>query len=583
MNILLVEGCPTGTASIRSLLQGLGHETVPASSAEQVFDLCARQMPDAVIGPACAGEFDGIALTATLLQRVTPHALPVILYAENFDAAMQARAIAAGADVLLPEPVSSAALGLRLAGIERRQLAQRGDSERLALLGRYLAAEEEDLHIARHLIEHQLSPEGTRRVDDPAVELWQRHCARLGGNMVSVGRSPAGVLHVLLADASGFGLSACVSLLPLIAPFHRMTAKGFALPAIARELNRKVGETLPPNRSVAVQLAVVDTREGVVGVWNGGMPGALIFDGLGSLTRGFLLQHTELGRLADAAFDDSIEQHALNAGEQLVLVSSGLLEATDPAGLRFGEAGLAATFLGVPRTQRRAELIAAIEAHLAEGTPEADMTAVLIDCAHRQTAQSAVPAIAPSSPMPPPATVQAAAGWKFEMRLGVAELQRLDAVPLLLDVVGRFEGMAEFCGQLFVVLAELYNNALDHGLLRLDSRLKQAPEGLEAWLSRRAERLAELQAGEICLGVALRYDNGCRWLHIRCSDSGPGFDVPALLAASAAQTHSSFVHEQAHGRGLLLIRHMAHRLDFNAAGNVATVVLALDGGCVQPA
>ncbi len=569
MKILLVEDRAAEVVALAAILHPLGHTVAVCAGGDMALLQFAHQHPDLVITAAFVPGLDGFALTHAIQQQVVPHWQPVIIIASDCDESLQARAIEAGADSFLVAPVSPAALAARLVAIERLLTLQRDADARMAQLTRFLAAEEEDLHIARHLIEHQMTPEGEMgrgRLQDPAVEVWQQTCTRLGGNMVSVNRGPDGVLHAMLADASGYGLSACVSLLPLIAPFYRMTSKGLSLQTIVRELNAKVRQALPENRTVAAQLVTVDPREGIVSVWNGGMPTTFMLDGFGHHFMEFSLAHPPFGLLADADFDDRIEQHAFARGEQLVLVSNGLLEAVGPLGKRFGEEGLAATLVGLPRSQRRNELIAAINTHQADVAPVDDMTLLLIDCEKEA---------APQYPHLAQAVSPRRLGhWHFELLIGVNEFDRIDVVPLLLDVASRFEAIQGKTGELFVILSELFNNALDHGILRLDSRLKHAYDGLETWLLMREERLGALTHGEIRIAVAQVNEGGRLWLRVHCRDSGPGFDAAASLEQLAQQSQEH-VDERLHGRGLALILRMAERLSFNESGNEATVLLPL--------
>jgi hypothetical protein len=81
------------------------------------------------------------------------------------------------------------------------------------------------------------------------------------------------VLHVLLADGAGHGLAASLNVLPVTAPFYRMTERGFGIDAIAREINSKVRALLPVDRFIAATLVAVNFRERYVTVWNGGNPG----------------------------------------------------------------------------------------------------------------------------------------------------------------------------------------------------------------------------------------------------------------------------------------------------------------------
>lgn len=425
-----------------------------------------------------------------------------------------------------------------------------------------LAAEEEDLRIARQLIERQLAHDGLWQIDDPAVQYWRLVCARAGGDALSVARAPDGALHVLFADAGG-GLSASVCLLPIIAPFRRMTEKGFPLATIVRELNHKARQALPVNRPVAAQLVAVDNREGAISIWNGGMPPAFVLDGFGRHCREFPLRHAPLGMRDDDEFDDRIEQHAFTRGEQLVMVSDGLLEAPGPEGKRFGERGLSETLVGLPRSQRRDEVAATVEAHLGGRELDDDMTLVLIDCEQEATAQ----AVSRSWP----ARAHHPGGWRFDLRLGANELGHLDVVPLLLHVAGQFDAARERSGELFVILSELFNNALDHGVLRLDSRLKLSPDGMETWLLLREERLARLDAGEIQLSVEQLVETDHVWLRIHCRDSGPGFDARAALDRPVDAV--GVADALPFGRGLALVRSIADRIEFNANGTEVTVLM----------
>ncbi len=573
MKILLVAGHAADAALLSGQLQKLGHAVTVIENDRAALDYYGDALPDLVISDAAAPGIDGFALTQALQQRAAPRWQPVIIIAAEFDEALQTRAIEAGADAFFSKPMAISGLAARLDILARLLKIQEDAAARLTQLSRYLAAEEEDLRIARHLIEHQMSPDGASQRDDPAVQTWQRSCNRLGGDMVAVSRAPSGVLHVMLADASGSGLAAYVSLLPIIAPFHRMTEKGFPLATIVRELNHKVRQALPGDRRVAVQLVAVDTREGIVSVWNGGMPGAFMLDGFGQDFREFSGHHAPLGTLDDAAFQDHLEQHSFTRGEQLVMVSDGLLEAGNAAGVRFGAQGLIDTLVGLPRSQRRGEVIAALEAHLGDRHPDDDMTLVLVDCEKEATAQTAV--------QPRLTSTRHAGNWRFELQLDANELGHLDVVPLLLDVAGQFQTTRERSGELFVILSELFNNALDHGVLQLDSQLKLSPDGMEAWLQLRGERLAQLEEGEIGLVVEQIVEAGRAWLRIRCRDSGPGFDVIATHEKLEQQTQAA--NPLPFGRGLALVRSMAQRLDFSANGNEVTVVLALDDRATPPA
>lgn len=426
--------------------------------------------------------------------------------------------------------------------------------------------DEELLHIVHHLVGQQSDRSAA---DDPALESWSLACNRLSGDLLLAARAPSKVLHVLLVDAGRRGLAAYLSLLPIISPFQRMTEKGFSLGTIARELNRKVRQTLPANRFIGAQLAAIDSREGLVGVWNGGMPTALMVDGFGQHFKQFSLRHAPLGQFDDDSFDDLLEQHAFVRGEQLILITDGLLDAHRPGVARFGERGLADALFGVPRHRRREEIAAAVTAHLAGQPPDDDMTLVLVDCEQEGLATTES-AAANRHPERKPGN------WSFGLSLDAREMGHLDVVPLLLGVTAQFPHTQGRSGSLFVILSELFNNALDHGVLGLDSKLKALPDGMEVWLQQREERLASLSAGRIDIEVTQEVEADAVCLNIRCRDSGPGFDLEAMLARGRERMSEINPSLTPSGRGLAMIERLAQGIELHGAGNEIRVKWRID-------
>ena len=167
--------------------------------------------------------------------------------------------------------------------------------------------------------------------------------------------------------------------------------------------------------------------------------------------------------------------------------------------------------------------------------------------------------------------------WFFEIRLGASELGRVDVIPLLLHVVSQFHLTRECSEKLFIILSELFNNALDHGVLRLDSQLKQSPDGMETWLLMREQRLAALEEGEVSLAVEQFVEHGQIWLRLTCKDTGPGFDVGKTLNRMKHRHANGQPDMLPYGRGLLLIQSLTHSIDYNAEGNRVVVHMVIEG------
>ena len=111
-------------------------------------------------------------------------------------------------------------------------------------------------------------------------------------------------------------------------------------------------------------------------------------------------------------------------------------------------------------------------------------------------------------------------------------------------------------------MSELHNNALERGLLGLESSLKDVPEGLMYYRDERECRLTTLDDGEI----AILIDNVARpdGAGGSVTDSGVGFDTASVAGLGPI--------EALHGRGLQLVESLAPSLRFNAVGNEAEAV-----------
>lgn len=559
MKILLVEDNPDDLTLARIELERLGHEVVCAGSGAEALRMLPAEHPDLVVTDIRMPGMDGFELTRAVQRLAAPRWQPVIFLTGHRDEGLEVKALATGADGYIVKPASADVIGARLKVIERLQAMQRQAENHAAELERYYAEEEEEKRIAAHLLRRMTSRD---KLDDPAVRHWIAPAAFYSGDLLAAARTPGNVLHVLLADGSGHGLAASINVLPIIAPFYRMTEKGFGIDAIVREMNAKVRDFLPENRFVAATVAAIDFREGYVRVWNGGNPQPFMTAPDGSVEHVFSLRHLPLGVLADEELDAVAEAHAFSGdGRQLVVYSDGLVEAESAAGEMFGFGRIAAALTAAP-AERLPALIDALESH-AQGGPQHDDVAVLaVDCRCEDAEAHARPA--PEGPESPHSGT-----WRFGLRLDGGELRKVDVVPLLLGVISQFDGTEEQAGQLFVILSELFNNALDHGLLRLDSRLKLDPSGMERYLEDRRKKLDQLTEGEIELEVEQFTLADRTWLRIVCRDSGPGFDHAGAMARVAASSSQPF------GRGLALVRKIATGFQFNEAGNAATAMLAL--------
>lgn len=577
MNVaLLVEPEELDRDVLAEALSQAGYEVHTVGTGNHALAACEQVRPDLVLCSLELPDVDGVALAVALQERHAPAWLPVVLVSRSDDDHDRIRSFEAGADAYLVKPVSVKVISARVRALTRILERQRRDQARAAELAQYYAAEEEDKRIAMHLMEKLVNREKLR---DAALSYWIQPAASFSGDVIAAARTPSNILHVLLADGTGHGLSASLSVLPITAPFYRMTERGFGIDSIVRELNAKVRDLLPRDRFIATTVAAINFDERSVHVWNGGNPPPLLLVGGGTTALPLASRHLPLGVLEQDEFDASLETRRLPDAGQLLLYSDGLIEAEGRDGQGFGRARLQTALVGLHVEEKLERLRRAVQQHVGGRGAHDDISVVLVDCALDETVIRPVPRPHAASPG---AGIDAGS-WKVRLALGASELRRVDVVPMLVGLISQLNIAQEHSAVLFSILSELFNNALDHGVLGLQSSLKDEPDGLGKYYEERARRLDGLHAGAVDIELGRGVCGATPVLEIRVTDSGDGFDYDMALAkAIDAVEHGD---NALHGRGLLLLRRLCSSVDYLRDGREVFVrypLQAVDGACRPP-
>jgi two-component sensor histidine kinase len=115
----------------------------------------------------------------------------------------------------------------------------------------------------------------------------------------------------------------------------------------------------------------------------------------------------------------------------------------------------------------------------------------------------------------------------------------------------------------FTVFAELISNALDHGILDLDSTLKNDYVGFGEYLMLKEERLNNISE-EANLVMSFEYSPMTNEINFSIADSGSGYD-------NALRRNMN--DESLSGRGLSLIEQLCKSVEVTPPGNQTSVVI----------
>ena len=393
---------------------------------------------------------------------------------------------------------------------------------------------------------------------DARVETSLNPSERVGGDIIVTAHSSDGRLYLLLGDAVGHGLAAALNAIPVVETFRAMAQKGYAVATIMLEIDRKLASYFPPDRFVAVAVAAIDFRSCRMEFANAGLPPAWLLDRGGRVLLQLPSRQPPLGI---GAFDISagVEYLGFPDGAQLLLVSDGLLEAENPQGQAFGPDRLAAILRASRREHRFTAVLHAVDRHGEGRSAHDDASLVLVHLDKQLDELGSATAADLVMPVPTEGAVLPLASVEFV--LDAALLKTGDCVPRLVTAVSALLGRALCLQQIEVVLTELFQNALDHGLLGLGMAADDWPGGYEVYVRERARRLSGLRSGTIRVRLSSRkrIDGIERVMEVE--DTGPGFDLGGVGIASTR-----------HG-GIARIRRLAKGVQYHGNGNRVEVVI----------
>lgn len=422
---------------------------------------------------------------------------------------------------------------------------------------------EQDAREARIIFERILSA-GSSCVENARVE--SRSESYLNGDVVVSEETDGGLQQFLIGDFTGHGLSAAVGTLFASQVVRSMVRKGLSQAAVIQELHATVCHILPVGRFLAACLLRLEPATGVLEIWNAALPSVLIWNPRTGLRARFGSRHPPLGALRTTGPDPRSVTVRLEQGDRILAATDGLTEARGPGGALLGERWL--------------------EQVVTSWSGEGWLVDAVLDAFDRQGATSGddislleiVPP-APSEASSPdrgrPSAPPAGRRFRVELQLQAEEL-RAGASPsaALHGALATLDGFDDRDrGFVHTVMSELFANAVEHGLLGLDSSIKATPEGFLRYLELRSERLASLGQGTV--RIWLERDRVADVLEIGVAHDGAGFDPEAVQSRLAGNA-------VAFGRGLAIVRSLCEGLEFSDQGRTATARFRPRRGAAGP-
>jgi len=553
LTILIAEDSAADRLLLSTIVRRQGHEVLTAANGAEALEVFRRQAPHLVLMDAMMPVMDGFEAARRIKALAGETLVPIIFLTSLTESEALARCLEAGGDDFLAKPYNQVILAAKIKAMDRLRRLQATVLQQRDLIARHHDYLLNEQRVAKAVFD-KVAHSGC--LSAPNIRYLQSPYALFNGDLLLAAYTPAGDMHVLLGDFTGHGLPAAVGAMPLAEVFYGMTAKGYGLAETLREMNAKLKRILPVDMFCCATMLCLSFQRRTVEVWNGGMPDGYLHRIATGERLPLAARHLPLGVLSPQAFDDRTEVQAMAVGDRVFLLSDGVIDTTDAEDRLFGVERLQQLFAA---NREPDNLFAEIEQALCEfrGEPRDDVSMVeisLLEAAH----------VVPSAPVYSDSGQSSPLDWSVSFEFRGATLKRFNPLPYLLQLLQEVHGLRTQGGAIYSVLAELYSNALEHGVLGLDSSLKRDAAGFARYYEQRNARLETLQDGYVRVHLQVKPQGAGGCLVIRVEDSGKGFDVARVMERPLEGVRLS-------GRGVGLVRQLGHNARWSDEGRSACV------------
>lgn len=540
---------------LQTILNKQGFRVLEADDGLQAVEIFENEKPDLILMDIKMPNMDGYDATRIIKERSDEIFVPVIFLTATSDNEGLAKCVESGGDDFLTKPYNHVLLKARIDALLRiRDLYTTVQRQRNELASHQKRLDRER-ELASKLFNNIVE---TGSLDLPNINSLLSPMSLFSGDILLAAPKPSGGLHVLLGDFTGHGLAAATGALPVSSVFYGMTAKGFSIAEIIAEINEKLLAILPSDMFLAACMIEMNPNSHTLSIWNGGIPPLHIYSAhKQDFSKEIKPRHLPLGIVGGKKFSRRIDVVEMHEGDRVFIHSDGVTETIDPGGSMYGRERLSKMFENNINPENLFEEIVNNLKDFQAGGEQQDDVAMIELQYQQELLESMVDfktSLSSTVGHPP-------SSWSLSMELGADIIRHFDPLPLLIQSVSDLQGYRGQGQKLYTVFSELFSNALEHGILELNSDLKKTADGFARYYTERQSKLGELSTGNIKIDIKHSPTRKGGELIIRFQDSGEGFDY--RVARTALEDNISHS-----GRGIQLLESLCEKVKYSEKGNI---------------
>jgi DNA-binding response OmpR family regulator/anti-sigma regulatory factor (Ser/Thr protein kinase) len=539
------------------LLKEEGYRVFTANDGARGVDMYVKYKPDLVLMDINMPIMNGYEAARKIKSLSQENSLCPLIFITSMDTDKAfIESIDAGGDGILVRPFSPEVFKAKIKSIQRI-------SDLYAQVKTLQQEQQNDAELAEQLMSGVIE---SRNFSVDRIGIIKKAAALFSGDIQLTALAPNGDVNVLLGDFTGHGLRSSIGAIPLAETFRTMTKKGFSLFEIINQVNCQLYDLLPADLFLAAGFASISCHDESVYVFNAGIPDAYLFSDQGEIKHQISSSHPPLGVLPKLLSDSQLTVVTIEETDRMILISDGIVEARSEQEEMFGFTRFEqAAKKGVLEKNVSKYVLKAVNEFCQSMPQEDDISLIDIPCGGWEKVLVASQGIDDfSAQQLNDINSSKEPDWHWQLALSGKRLASINPIPLAMGQINEIEGHADHWQSLYTILTELFVNALDHGVLGLNSTLKTNAEGFAQYFNERELRLKNLEHGYVELQISYYpFPNGGRII-IKVQDSGQGFDIASYYRnrIKNPEIESKFC-----GRGIELVEQLCDSLDFKDNGN----------------
>lgn len=556
LKILVADDTDADRLILETIVRKEGHQVFSAKNGVEAVAIFQQEHPDIVLLDALMPEMDGFDAARQIKSLAGDELVPIIFLTSLQDTDSLVHCLDAGGDDFLSKPYNRVILKAKIKSFNRmREIHNTMITQRDQLAQHHQRLLQEQA-VAKQVFDN-VAHSGCLNASN--VRYFLSSLAVFNGDVVVAGIRPNGNMMVLLGDFTGHGLPAAIGAMPLASTFYGMVNKGFSMSDVLREINKKLKTILPIGLFCCATMIDFNFRRKRLKVWNGGLPAGMIYRQADGTVTPMRSTHLPLGVLPEKSFKDDVQFYDLEEGDRIFMWSDGIHEARNPSGDMFGEERLLDVFA---QSHEPAlvfdKILASVKNFIGSGEQDDDLSMIEIRMDAPENLLHPNHYFIHKQQLSP-------VEWELRFEVKPTSFKSFDPLPFLLNILTEEPDLRGFSGSLYTILAELYSNALEHGVLGLGGDLKKSPEGFAEYYAQREKLLNEITGGfvHIYFAYSSNIDGGS--LTLRVEDSGAGFDYTTLQGKALSTTGYS-------GRGIGIVEKLCKTVRYYGSGNKVEVV-----------